>query len=139
MYVQDDSGDELTNYIGHWYEGQTNPQRLFLQINPEGSATIDYNPQTDNSVPEAVWHSRILRLSLPSYVYSIEEIEEILGVFKNDIQQIQNSYEEKWNGQNHKGYFNQKLVESLEEELLKFTTRYDFYRSEKEANPMMPD
>lgn len=48
------------------YEGQCSPQRAHLNLDSEGSVTVDYDAEIGNGVSAAVWHNRVLRYSIPA-------------------------------------------------------------------------
>ena len=52
------------------FNGQTQPQIAYLEIDlAERTMTAEYNPEIGNAVPAAVWHRRVLRVSVSPYVH----------------------------------------------------------------------
>lgn len=120
----DDSEHEIApaDYIGHWYQGQHNAQPVYLEIEAGENPIIDYDSEIGGAVPEAVWNNRILRIQLPSRIYSDAEAEEILEDFKEEISALEDSYNERWTGQNHMGSWDYDLEDKLREKLSKRTS-----------------
>jgi hypothetical protein len=51
------------------YDGQTNPQGAYIEIDPEnGTVEADYDGEIGDSVSEAVYNGRIKQVSISPYM-----------------------------------------------------------------------
>lgn len=61
--------DDLRNEVlpvYHHYEGQTEPQLAYLELDEHGAVSVDWDGEIGNAMPMSVWHKRDLRWTLPS-------------------------------------------------------------------------
>lgn len=122
LVVKGDGWDLVDDYIGKWYEGQYNPQDLYLEINCEREAEIVYDPEIGRGTRSDVWHRRTLWIGMSGGIISIEESNKILDDLKPLIVKLEASYEEKWDGNNHIGHWDQEIVQEIRNYLYKFET-----------------
>lgn len=113
-------GDFEDEYIGCWYSGQIFPQPISLHVPGKGDAYITYNPNIGSGCSPDQFHNRERLFSISLDILSLKERDYILKSFQSEIAELQNSYEEKWDGNNYVGYWNEKLIINLELELLDF-------------------
>ena len=110
-----ESGEQYEgHYVGKWYEGQSKPQDIYFTLTRDGNMDIDYNPEIGNAVSGDVWHNRTLRIELPSNIYKLDEVNEMLDILKPLADKLMETYEEKYNGNNWVGIWKEVLVEELE-------------------------
>ena len=109
-------------HVGLWYDGQCNPQKLYLYIHssePAEDAEIFAREDIgNNSMPADVFHGKMLRLPMIYTVYTCKRAREIEAELVPLIQELLESYEERWNGNNYVGNWDEELVEKLEAALL---------------------
>ncbi len=123
MYkVYTENGTQIEDYVGSWYPNQYQPQEIYLEIDTDADPIIDYNGEIGNAIPFAVYHRRILRLGLSGSVYSQAMVDYILEDLKEEIKVLENSYEEYWDGNNHRGQWNESLIEALEQKVKSYET-----------------
>lgn len=117
-------GENFTGeYIAEQFYFNYMPQKIFIEIDSERDAVIKYNPS--NAVPSRVWHGLAVRVYLPSYVYSIDEADNILKCLKKDISDIKDSYEEKYRDGRYWGSFDCSLIKALQEKVVNFTSELE--------------
>lgn len=114
MYPRDDTGDLRGDYIGYWYDGQTQPQPLYIELDGENQTyQVDWGCEIGNAVPEGVWHSRRLRIGLPYQILTDREASEIITENEADLKAILESYAETKRNGNTVGTWDDDLVMDL--------------------------
>lgn len=102
------------------YQGQFQPQRAFLEFNPEtGECEFDWSGEIGGSVPANVWHGLIRRYAVPAAASRESLIEaaknpEILGL----LARVQAGFHTHWGGSNYSGVLNDDATDA--EERLEF-------------------
>jgi len=100
----------------HRYPQQIYPQPAYLEIDPEkGAAILDWSGEIGNAVPAAVWHGRILRVSVSNTltwdeIYKLVEDEAVQDL----IARIIDGHETIWDGSNHVGHLSDDARAALE-------------------------
>ena len=106
----------------HRFQGQENPQRAYIEIDPQGRTMIaEYDGEIGNAVPMAVYHGRILRLHISPYLRGdvladILESDEVQAL----AQRICAGHETYWDGSNLRGRLSddaRSAFEALQEHL----------------------
>lgn len=102
--VIDDAQRAETYPLYMHYEGQTNPQDAFLQMDAGGEVTASYNPEVGNGVLEGVAMRRVLRWPIPNRA-TVAEIESLFEMVRPALQRIHDGHEIGFDGANRVGVF----------------------------------
>ena len=105
----------VRDYIGCWYDGQCQPQTVYLTIQGNnGKAYIDCDYEIGNSCPADVFNGIDIRFPLNEYVYSKGECESMLEELEPLIKNLYESHEEYNDGCNWRGKWDEFDIEELE-------------------------
>ena len=101
------------------YRNQCAPQRAYLEIDPSKCTAnlvchADYTGEIGNAVPAAVWHDLVFRVPVAPEVSrgglkALETDERFVTL----VDQLVDSWEEIWNGNNYVGRFNSDVYDML--------------------------
>lgn len=96
------------------YPGQFKYQPVIMDIYPNGTVDVKANPEIGNAVPANVFHSLVIRVSLPGV--SIQtEARDFYAEHIKLIHRISAGMGEKWDGNNTVGTLTDDAREALEE------------------------
>jgi hypothetical protein len=105
--------------VFYQYQGQCFPQRAYLEIDPTKCTKglichADYSGEIGNGVPMDVWHNRIFRIPVsPEVSRKGLKALETDAKFVALVDQLVDSWEEVWNGNNYVGRFDSDAYHSL--------------------------
>lgn len=101
------------------YQNQCTPQRAYLEIDPSKCTTnikchADYTGEIGNGMPAAVWHDLVFRIPVAPEVSreglkALEHDERFITL----VDQLVDSWEEIWNGNNYVGKFDRDVYDML--------------------------
>lgn len=111
----------VTKYVGDWYDGQCFPQNLCVLLDSEDKSVCIVEQTPRGGVPSKEWHEINLTRKLPLGLYSLNECEYILEQIKPITDKLFDSYEERYNGNNYVGSWDEELILELEKALMEFT------------------
>lgn len=112
----------------HWYSGQTEPQRCYLELDcDKATLRADWNSEIGNAVPMDVWNGRTRRYSIPCLNDDAANrlIEELLPL----AEQIVAGYELRWDGHNQRGHLSED-AQDAELQLERIVEEWDADESE---------
>ena len=106
------------------YDGQTKPQPAYVEIDPRGDSIIvsaDYSEEIGNAIPARVWHHLTYQIDCPDGILG-ESLTEYLESdhFQEQVREMCEGYEERWDGSNNAGHWNQwarQIEEAIESDL----------------------
>jgi len=101
------------------YQNQCMPQPAYLELDPTKCTNglichADYSGEIGNGVPMSVWHNRVFRIPMSPEVSrrglkALEQDEKFITL----VDQLVDSWEEVWNGNNYVGRFDSDAYYSL--------------------------
>ena len=99
------------------YPGQTNPQSVFVQLDPESRIlSTGYNPEIGNSVPSEVWHGTIYRYPFEKWmVPTMDGANEFMEELISLAETVCLGFKRVWNGRNHVGTLSEEGQSANEE------------------------
>jgi len=101
------------------YSGQISPQNAYIAIDlRDGTIWATYNGEIGNAVPMDVWNGLTHRYCLPFPVYA-ESVNKCMEELVPKFEELQQNFEEIWDGSNWVGKLTDKGIE-LSEEIEKF-------------------
>ena len=103
----------VTESLYHKYIHQNEPQGVYLEIS-QTDASLDWNGEIGNAVPEAVYHCRVRRYELP-IIPKTDAANNLLTEWTPLIQRIADGLDSRWNGHNHIGTLTEDAQEANEE------------------------
>ena len=101
------------------YQYQNFPQGAYLEIDPSKCTTnikchADYTGEIGNAVPAAVWHDRVFRVPVaPEVSRTALKALETDERFITLVDQLVESWEEIWNGNNYVGKHDRDVYDML--------------------------
>jgi hypothetical protein len=116
-YLQESGEVFENNFIGCWYPGQCVPQEINLYVPNNCDPYIWHDPNIGSGCSPDQFHKRELIFNLQCDILTIEEAEEIIKSHIELIDKLKQSYQEKWDGHNDVGEWNEELIEELQESL----------------------
>ena len=126
-----ESGMEVHNFIGRWYDGQVMPQSLCLYVQGENDKYyIDYDPNIGSGMGVDEWNRLTLAFEIPLYVVSKREAGRIIDDLKRTLDELLESYDTEYKNGNNVGVWNEDLIEEIEDyfrklDVTRFTTCFD--------------
>ena len=123
-------GKEPSEYVGEWYPGQCQAQSVYLLL---GDGDTEYRTTPlGGGCSIDLWNGIHERVYFNCRVLSVEECEQFVEDNKELIEKIFESYTEKYDGSNYKGFWNQDLVDELQRKADEFEGEFDFWEDEDE-------
>ena len=105
--------------VFYQYQNQCYPQGAYLEIDPSKCTTnikcrADYTGEIGNAVPAAVWHDLVFRVPVAPEVSrtALKELETDER-FITLVDQLVDSWEEIWNGNNYVGKHDRDVYDML--------------------------
>jgi hypothetical protein len=101
------------------YQNQCAPQRAYLEIDPSKCTTglichADYTGEIGNGVPVAVWHDLVFRVPVaPEMSRTALKALETDDQFISLVDQLVDSWDEIWNGNNYVGKYDRDVYDML--------------------------
>lgn len=97
--------DGLTVYLPmsrsayfHWYEGQTNPQGAYLELDPaDNSLVADWNGEIGNAIPMDVYNHRRFRYGFPATT-PLQTVRELMEEIAPLAARVIAGYSEDYDG-----------------------------------------
>ena len=87
------------------YSGQHEPQGAYVQLHPDGEVEFGVNGEVGNAVPEAVFHSRIVRICGVDPYLTLKGIDKLHREIRPLLEEIAAGHSVEWNGNNNVGKF----------------------------------
>lgn len=86
------------------YQGQTNAQPAYVEMDEDGNVSADYSGEIGNAVPMTVWHGRTLRWAVSNQVRG----DELADLIERDdvvalLERVYLGHSVEWDGNNHVG------------------------------------
>lgn len=131
----------------HQYEGQTQPQPAYLEVEADGEVRVDWNGEIGNAVPFSVWHKRTLRYDISNQL-TVAGIDALIEDIAPLIEEMLDHFEIVWDGNNNVGRLDERGadLDAKINDICRTDTRYYygyeigdavgvewFYGSEKEV------
>jgi len=117
-----ETNERVTDYIGCWYPQQTKAQPIHLYLSNDGDVTIEHDPNIGGGVSSDVWHRRALSFTLNGSIYTEEEAGAMIEEYAELCDKLVDSYEERWNGNNYVGYWDEELEQILMDKIQRDST-----------------
>lgn len=115
--IKTDNLDEKAPlYFQYQIQNQPQPAYIELDCRGDGELMADYSGEIGNAVPMYYWHRLAVRWSVPSEIsgtslQSIFADEDFLAC----CQRIVNGFEEKWDGSNWVGHYDEDAKSAIEQ------------------------
>ncbi len=93
-----------TTHLYNRYQGQTQPQRTYLELDPESRALrADWDAEIGNAVPMAVYHRLIRRYYIPCPYLTAEAIGRVMDEVAPLAARVCDGWSSGWDGHNISG------------------------------------
>ncbi len=111
----------MREILGFQYEGQCFPQPLYFHVRPDGCG-FEVSTEIGWSTTSDIFHGRELRFKLwENYIYR-DEARAFMAEHEQLIEELQESYQSEWNGNNWVGVWDTELIERVQCLIDEFST-----------------
>lgn len=111
--------EEIIDYIGNWYSGQTQPQPVVIYLDGENEKIWIKTACIGGGMSQREWHGEIISFKLPQRCYSEKEAEDIIEILEPTIKKLFESYESQQVDTYLQGNWDEDLIEKLQKEIEK--------------------
>lgn len=120
MKAIDSNFKKVNDYLGVWYDCQSYPQDLCLQIDKQGKYEVVENYNIGNGCSPDIFNGLAIRWPIGQGIMTYNEAEKFIKQMTPLLDQICESYEENTDGCNYYGRWDQDLSDEIAEKCQTF-------------------